>query len=118
MYPIAACALQCNTASGDQQCISQQKVCDGWKECDDGEDEENCCEYSVIFHSILLLLLVFQSVINLWHVCAACEYKCEKGVHPDYFGGTDSSRTCIKLKDVCDKEPDCANGQDEVGCNY
>ena len=33
------------------ECISEDKLCDTWRDCRDGSDEQACCEYEICFQS-------------------------------------------------------------------
>ncbi|XP_077971844.1 uncharacterized protein LOC144425918 isoform X2 [Styela clava] len=115
---------------GSQIAISGRRVCDGMRDCDEGEDEENCD----------------QSLHP--YDCAKREFQCSNGIclpkflHCDGIedcgDGSDETNCdvnmsfpkapcelenfdcgdgmCIPASFVCDDEADCVDGEDEVNC--
>ena len=60
LYLLAFCrngAFRCNNG----RCILLSERCNGFTECSDGEDEQNCCE----FNRFCLISIMFVS-----HICA------------------------------------------------
>ncbi|XP_030833338.1 uncharacterized protein LOC755356 isoform X3 [Strongylocentrotus purpuratus] len=93
-------------------------ICDGWSDCDNGEDEMNCpasC-FECQTHPSSDNCIDFDSV---------CDGKidCFNGTDELDCDGTplpcvqcDSDWPCVRESWVCDREEDCYNGEDELNC--
>ncbi|XP_034272652.1 low-density lipoprotein receptor-related protein 5 [Pantherophis guttatus] len=109
---------QFTCATGEIDCIPMAWRCDGFSECDDQSDEENC------------------------PICSATQFQCEKGqcidAHLRCNGEVDcqdksdesyceticlqnhfqcANGQCILKKQQCDSFPDCIDGSDELFCD-
>lgn len=91
------------------QCLAWEAVCDGVRHCKDGTDEIHC--------TCLDRLLKFREDLDCDghfdcfdlsdETCSLCE--------SDYFL-CKRSRACIPFSKVCDSNPDCLYGEDELDC--
>jgi hypothetical protein len=85
-------------------------LCNGYRECLDGRDEEGChfCDGASIG-------------IPAWAVCDGWEH-CDDGSDELGCGAEESFRcpdgSTIPTAWVCDGENDCAGGADELGCAH
>ncbi|XP_020639840.3 low-density lipoprotein receptor-related protein 5 [Pogona vitticeps] len=108
---------QFTCATGEIDCIPMAWRCDGFSECDDQSDEDNC------------------------PICSATQFQCEKGKcidrHLRCNGEIDcqdksdevdceticlpnqircDNGQCVLIKQQCDSFPDCIDGSDELAC--
>lgn len=93
------------------QCVSYSFRCNGIRNCFDGSDETNCCEFSI-----------YLTVVNCWcyhnHCCQLylkitryiCTDSCQSGALQC------SNGQCISSFERCDGNRNCINGSDETGC--
>lgn len=83
------CDFQCH--SNRSMCLPKSKVCDGYADCDRGEDEKNCS------------------------LCRDTQFECGSVGNtsmPSY-----EMKRCIERTEVCDKMTDCRDGSDELNCD-
>ncbi|XP_041354829.1 low-density lipoprotein receptor 2-like [Gigantopelta aegis] len=77
------------TCKDGNSCIPQEWVCNGWRECPDNSDEENCKDDH------------YGGIPGR----ASCTlFKCRNGA-------------CLPLDFVCDGKTDCPGGDDEAFCS-
>ena len=91
-----AVGWRCKT--GYIQCIKKSYLCDGWKNCEDGSDENEVCsdfaEYRTCTNP-----LTGEANTQTWY-CISGHNK------------------CIRTSYLCDRENNCEDGSDEVGCGF
>ncbi|XP_071441297.1 sortilin-related receptor-like isoform X2 [Hetaerina americana] len=117
--------------SGD--CIESSWVCDNYKDCDHGEDEENCKD-ALSCKTGQFTCRSDRSCVPVSQVCdgvvqcpdSSDESGCEErgratttstpAVCSVGFFQCDFGSRCIPLASYCDKSQDCADGSDELDC--
>ncbi|PIC26141.1 hypothetical protein B9Z55_018807 [Caenorhabditis nigoni] len=115
--------------------IPSSKRCDGFKDCQDGSDEENCKECQSVFScrshieedskkkrktkvQPTLICLTAERLCNGVQDCldgsdeAMCKSTCSK----DQFK-CNGSNACLPLSAKCDGVKDCSDGSDENNCD-
>lgn len=75
--------FECDSGS----CISKAYVCDGTKDCMNGEDEEHCIDNTT------------------GDKCRKDQFRCI------------ADKKCLPITNYCDKIPQCSDGSDEKGCD-
>ncbi|XP_057656222.1 low-density lipoprotein receptor-related protein-like [Diorhabda carinulata] len=103
-------------------CINAEKRCNGFIDCSDKSDEQNCdCDYSTHFHcgnetSCVSKTHICDKRIDCWDGSDEknCNYEraCKAGEHPC------DNNACIKIEQLCNGVMDCIDGSDEPeGCS-
>ncbi|XP_043936380.1 suppressor of tumorigenicity 14 protein homolog isoform X2 [Protopterus annectens] len=100
-------------ASG--RCIPPDLKCDGWNDCEDLDDEQNCVCAADQFRCDNNLC---KSL--LWkcdHVNDCGDYSDEKGCQCEAKQWECNSGQCIPTEKYCNGVNDCADSSDELSCN-
>lgn len=90
------------------------KICDGYPDCPDGEDEEGC-------NGIAELLLAHTLISDSEIIYVVEFHILRTGCPKDHFACTDSGQKhqelhCISMFQRCDDIFDCAERDDEQNC--
>lgn len=88
---------------GDGSCISRDWICDGHRDCPNGEDEASCvlCSRDEFRYIIIFISSLFNIFKNNKHNYLACDFSCPSG-------------GCILKRWLCDGYADCPKGEDEL----
>ncbi|XP_067643607.1 serine protease nudel isoform X1 [Eurosta solidaginis] len=102
--------LKCRTS---YKCVPKTKFCDHIADCDDMTDEPTLCSCYTYLQATDPKKIC-DGIRNCWDKsdespalcnCTANHFRCGKSVNE-----------CVPRDFVCDKEPDCPNGEDERYC--
>ncbi|KAK5877157.1 hypothetical protein CesoFtcFv8_026431 [Champsocephalus esox] len=108
---------QFSCSSGEVDCIPHAWRCDGYPECDDSSDEQNCpvCSEEE-FQCDSRQCVDMKLRCNGEKDCqdGTDERECEVRCPPDQFSC--SNGRCIGKHKKCDHNTDCSDNSDEVGC--
>ncbi len=88
----------------DGTCILSYQQCDGFLDCSDGKDEENCSMCKGLSDSLDTHFCRHQCLSPICY-CSQHYYQCLQG-------------GCIPGSKLCDRIRDCADGSDENSCSY
>jgi len=109
----------------DKKCIDAEWKCDGWHDCDDGEDEANC--------TVIASCRTNDFVCTGNKMCLPEKWKCDGEIDCD--DGSDElnceplicnktsefrcdNGQCIPGSWKCDQQVDCKDSSDEKYCNH
>ncbi|XP_011186210.3 serine protease nudel [Zeugodacus cucurbitae] len=95
------------------KCIPKTKFCDHIADCDDMTDEPTLCSCYTYLQATDPKKIC-DGIRNCWDKSDESPAICN--CTSNHFPCGVSSRECVPRDFVCDKEPDCPNGEDEKYC--
>ncbi|XP_017468639.1 PREDICTED: serine protease nudel [Rhagoletis zephyria] len=102
--------MKCRTT---YKCIPKTKFCDHIADCDDMTDEPTLCSCYTYLQATNPKKIC-DGIRNCWDKSDESPALCN--CTADHFQCGGSSKECVPRDFVCDKEPDCPNGEDEKYC--
>ncbi|XP_053955273.1 serine protease nudel isoform X2 [Anastrepha ludens] len=105
-----ASELKCRST---YKCVPKTKFCDHIADCDDMTDEPTLCSCYTYLQATDPKKLC-DGVRNCWDKSDESPALCN--CTDEHFQCGTSSKECVPRDFVCDKEPDCSNGEDEKYC--
>ena len=86
-------------------CVANDQVCNGWPDCPNGEDEQNCVRPPQSKRSKLKVTCPKPASLSV--LCSGC--------YPGQFQCGDGS--CVDQSRICDGRFDCVDAADERDCS-
>lgn len=108
--PRPACSEPSMLCRHSSVCLSQAQLCDGNKDCPEGEDEDSCVT------ACLSKGATMTTVLHPGYVCVLLLLFFLQPMNPEDFRCQDG-RSCISRNLVCDGHFHCRDGSDEMSCS-
>ncbi|KAH8418283.1 hypothetical protein KR222_011544, partial [Zaprionus bogoriensis] len=102
--------MKCRTSS---KCVPKSKFCDHVADCEDMTDEPTICSCFTYLQATDPSKIC-DGKRNCWDKSDESSVLCN--CTADHFHCSSSPEDCIPRDFVCDKQPDCPNGEDERYC--
>ncbi|KAF0993343.1 hypothetical protein HZS_911, partial [Henneguya salminicola] len=115
------CEIDELLCDNDLKCVGDSDICDGIKNCKDGQDELNCQKVSKCNSNQYRCLngdcIPKSKYCDNVQDCP--DYSDEKSCQPGcrYFEASCNNGQCILKNQICDDNFDCADLSDEHGCD-